>query len=156
MAELAGGISAFIAIAEFGLSLATTLDTFITEAKSAPDRIQRVSDTVLTTSQLLLRVDEIIRGDGYSPSILSDASIEIANRSVRNCEVAIQEIREILQKKGWPAGTTEIKREEFDLSWFSSTFWYWTKPKLEAPLSDLRSIKADLTFLMTTALAVAA
>lgn len=150
-----GEASAILAVAQLGISLSNTLIAYIADVKDAPNRIQRIGNEILTTSERLKEIGELIKKN-EDTKIFSAGGINSAIRCSDECEKIIEEVKTIIQKNKWQPKSKEFKKDEIDISLFSTLRWPFVKIKLEVPRAELQRIKIDLSLLFSSAMALGA
>ena len=146
-----GEAGAIINVAQIGISLSNTLIAYIGEVKDAPSRIHRIGNEVLTTSERLKDIGELVEKNSQS-RILSDESIKSAVRCSSECHKIIEDVKIILCKSGWQGQSRALNEDEIDTSLFSTLRWPFLKVKLEVPRVELQRIKIDLSLIFTSAM----
>lgn len=149
-----GEASAIIAVAHIGIKLSNSLIAYISEVQDAPYRIQRIGNEILTTSERLKDIGEIVDKNRETQTF-NDEGIQSAVRCSEDCKTILNQLRSVLNKRGWqpPLNGSE---DEIDISLFSSLRWPFSKPKLEVPLAELTRVKLDLMLLFSSAMALEA
>lgn len=147
-----GEASAIIAVASLGISLSKTLIEFVGEVKDARSRIERIGNEVLTTSERLKEIGNLIERNKQT-RIFSEEGISSAKRCSTDCQQIIDELKTLLLKGG-----SELRSETFEInaSIFSAIRWPWIRAKLEVPRAELQKVKIDLTLLFSSFMAVGA
>lgn len=147
-----GEASAIFAVAMLGISLSNSLIAYIGEVQDAPSRIQSIGNEVLTTSERLKDIGELVDKNGQT-NTFSDEGVRSAIRCSEECKTILMELKRVLCKSGWSHGPDS---DEIDPSLFSTMRWPFLKPKLEVPRTELMRIKIDLTLLFTSAMVLRA
>lgn len=155
MAAGIGEASAILAVAQLGISLSNTLIAYIADVKDAPNRIQRVGNEILTTSERLKEIGELINKNDKT-KIFSVEGISSAIRCSDECEKIIEEVKTVIQKNKRQPKSKEFKKDEIDISLFSTLRWPFVKIRLEVPRAELQRIKIDLSLLFSSAMALGA
>lgn len=150
-----GEAAAILAIAQLGIGLSNTLIAYVGEVKDAPRRIHRISNEVLTTSERLKDVGELVAKNPQT-KFFNEEGIRSAKRCSDECDKVICEVRQLLQKAGWVSKSQIVERDEIDITLFSSLRWPFIKTKLDVPCTELQRIKLDLSLLYTSAMALGA
>lgn len=150
-----GEASAILTVATLGISLSNSLIAYIGEVQEAPSRIQRIGNEVLTTSERLKDIGDIVDKNGQT-NTFSDEGVQSAIRCSEECKTILMELKRVLCKGGWSQRSTGLERDEIDTSLFSTMRWPFLKIKLEVPRAELMRIKIDLTLLFTSAMAIGA
>jgi hypothetical protein len=96
---MAGEASAIIAIAQLGISLFTTLIGFVGEVKDTAPRVQRIGNEILTTSERLKEIGDLVSKNPQT-KVFSSQGIQCAKRCSYEYERVIAEVRVILGKTG--------------------------------------------------------
>ena len=138
-----GEASAILSVAQIGVSLSKTLFKYIEEVKGAPSHIQSVGNEILTTSERLKDIGELVDQNPQTKAF-SEEGISSAVRSSTECHQIIKEVKTVLYKGGWQDYPTESDKDELDTSLFSKLRWPFAKIKLEVPRAELQRIKLDL------------
>ncbi|KAL8978812.1 MAG: hypothetical protein Q9177_006303, partial [Variospora cf. flavescens] len=76
-----GEASAILAVAHIGISLSNTLIAYVNEVQDAPHRIHRIGNEILTTSERLKDIGELVETNGKTQT-LSKKGVESAEQSV--------------------------------------------------------------------------
>lgn len=155
MAAGIGEASAILAVAQLGISLSNTLIAYIADVKDASSRIQRVGNEILTTSERLKEIGELI-DNNQRTQIFSVEGVKSARRCSNECENIITEVKAIIQKGGLHLKSDDLEKYEIDASLFSTLRWPFLKIKLEVPRAELQRVKIDLTLLFSSAMALGA
>lgn len=150
-----GEASAIITVAHLGISLSNTLIAYIGEVRDAPGRIEQVGNEVLTTSERLKDIGELVDKNPET-NFFSQEGISSAKRCSDECQQVIGEIRQVLQKGGFVPKAQVVEKDEIDVSLFSSLRWPFIKARLEAPRAELQRIKIDLSLLFSSAMGIGA
>ncbi|KAI4264430.1 MAG: hypothetical protein L6R42_000455 [Xanthoria sp. 1 TBL-2021] len=150
-----GEASAILAVAHIGISLSNTLIAYVSEVQDAPFRIQRIGNEVLTTSERLKDIGELVETNGKTQT-LSNEGVQSAIRCSADCENILNQLQGVLKKGGWQQRSETQEKEEIDTSLFSSLRWPFSKTKLEVPLAELTRVKLDLMLLFSSAMALGA
>ena len=150
MAAGIGEASAILTVAQLGISLSKSLIKFIEEVKDAPSHIQRIGNEILTTSERLKDIGELVDQNSQS-KVLSEGGINSAVRCSTECQQIIQDVRILLCKNGWQDPAKDPDKDEVDSSLFSTLRWPFVKIKLEVPRAELHRIKIDLSLLFSAA-----
>jgi hypothetical protein len=150
-----GEASAIITVASLGISLSNTLIAYIGEVRDPPGRIERVGNEVLTTSERLKEIGELVARNPQ-PNFFNHEGIKSAKSCSDECNQVIEEVRQTLQKSGWVPKSQVVEKNEIDISLFSSFRWPFTRTKLDVPRAELQRIKIDLSLLFSSAMALGA
>lgn len=150
MAAGIGEASAILSVAQIGITLAKTLITYIEEVRGAPSHIRRIGNEILTTSERLKDIGELVNQNPQT-KIFSEEGINSAVRCSTECQQIIKEVKTVLYKGGWQDYPRESDRDEVDTSLFSTLRWPFAKIKLEVPRAELHRIKLDLSLLFSAA-----
>ena len=149
MAAGIGEASAILSVAQIGISLSKTLITYIEEVKDAPSHIQRIGNEILTTSERLKDIGELVNQNPHT-KVFSEEGINSAVRCSSECQEIIRDVKSVLLKGGWK------EKDEVDPSLFSTFRWPFAKIKLEVPRAELHRIKLDLSLLFSAAMVLGA
>lgn len=155
MAAGIGEASAILTVAQLGISLSNSLITYIEEVKGASLRIQRIGNEILTTSERLKDIGELISQNSHT-KVFSEEGVNSAVRCSTECQQIIQDVRIVLFKTGWQDRSIDSGKDEVDSSLFSSLRWPFVKTKLEVPRAELHRIKLDLSLLFSAAMVLRA
>ncbi|EEH36254.2 hypothetical protein PAAG_00577 [Paracoccidioides lutzii Pb01] len=147
--------SAIIGIAHVGFALSKALIIYIDEVKDASRRLSLIGNEIRTTSERLEDIGKLV-GKNLTTNFLSSEGIRSAIRASEECAQVIEELRGILGKSGCTHAPTVVEKEEIDISYFTEFKWPWVKFRLEAPRAELQRIKADLTLLFASVMAIGA
>lgn len=150
-----GEASAILAVAQIGISLSNTLIAYVGEVQDAPSRIQRIGNEVLTTSERLKDIWELV-DKNHQTRIFSDEGVPSAARCAEECKKILLELKNVLGKSGWHQQSKIEGKIEIDTSLFSTLRWPFLRTKLEVPRAELNRIKIDLTLLFSSAMALGA
>ncbi|KAL8995989.1 MAG: hypothetical protein Q9169_004405 [Polycauliona sp. 2 TL-2023] len=150
-----GEASAILAVAHIGITLSTTLIAYVGEVQDAPFRIQRIGNEILTTSERLKDIGELVEANNETQT-LSGEGIQSAVRCSDDCGIILNQLRGVLKKGGWQQGPDGQGKEEIDISLFSSMRWPFSKSKIEVTLAELTRAKLDLMLLFSSAMAIGA
>ncbi|ODH48985.1 hypothetical protein GX48_04918 [Paracoccidioides brasiliensis] len=147
--------SAIISIAHVGFALSKALIEYIDEVKDASRRLSLIGNEIRTTSERLEDIGKLVEKN-RTTNFLSSEGIRSAIRASEECAQVIEELRGILGKSGCTHAPTVVEKEEIDISYFTKFKWPWVKFRLEAPRAELQRIKADLTLLFASVMAIGA
>jgi chromosome segregation ATPase len=117
-----GEASAVLAVVQVGLSLATALNTYISDVQDAQDNIQSlVSDIDATFGQLrdlgrLIEKNETVKA-------WSDDGLRNAKKCVIDCEKVIAKLRKLLKKSTASATSAQVDRDEIDITKLERARW---------------------------------
>lgn len=150
-----GEASAILAVAHIDISLSNTLIAYVSEVQDAPHRIHRIGNEILTTSDRLKDIGELVETNGKTQT-LSKKGVESAVRCSADCEIISNQLQGVLKKGGWQQRSDLQEKEEIDTSLFSFLRWPFSKAKLEVPLAELTRVKLDLMLLFSSAMALGA
>ncbi len=150
-----GEASAILAVAQIGISLSNTLIAYVGEVQDAPARIQRIGNEVLTTSERLKEIGELV-DKNHQTRIFSDQGVLSAARCSDECKNILLELKHVLGKSGWHQHSKIEDKIEIDTSLFSTLRWPFLRTKLEVPRAELNRIKIDLMLLFSSAMALGA
>lgn len=155
MAAGIGEASAILTVAQLGISLSKSLITYIEEVKGAPAHIQRIGNEILTTSERLKDIGELVSQNSQT-KVFNEEGINSAVRCSTECQQIIQDLRIVLCKGGWQDHPKESDKDVVDTSLFSTLRWPFIKIKLEVPRAELHRIKIDLSLLFSAAMVLKA
>lgn len=155
MATGIGEASAILSVAQIGISLSKSLITYIEEVKGAPSHIRRIGNEILTTSERLKDVGELVIQNPQT-KVFSEEGINSAVRCSTECQQIIEEVKNVLCKGGWQDYPKVSDKDEVDTSVFSTLRWPFAKLKLEVPRAELHRIKLDLSLLFSAAMVLGA
>ena len=155
MAAGIGEASAILAVAQIGITLSKTFITYCEEVRGAPSHVQRIGNEILTTSERLKDIGELVHRNSHA-KVLSDEGINSAVRCSTECQHIIQDIRTVLCKGGWQSDPKDLDENEIDTSLFSILRWPFVKTKLEVPRAELHRIKLDLSLLFSAVMVLEA
>ena len=155
MAAGIGEASAILSVAQIGISLSKTLITYIEEVKDAPSHIQRIGNEILTTSERLKDIGELVNLNPHT-KVFNEEGINSAVRCSSECQEIIKNVKSVLLKGGWKAYSRDSEKDEVDPSLFSTFRWPFAKIKLEVPRAELHRIKLDLSLLFSAAMVLGA
>lgn len=141
-----GEASAILSVAQIGISLSKTLIKYIEEVKDAPSHIKSIGNEILTTSERLKDIGELVDQNSQTKAF-SEEGISSAVRSSTECRQIIKELKNVLLKSGWQDYPKDSDKDELDTSLFSNLRWPFAKIKLEVPRAELQRIKLDLLLL---------
>lgn len=144
-----------LSVASIGISLSNTLIAYVSEVQDAQNRIQRISNEILTTSERLKEIGDLVDKNGQTHTF-SDEGVQSAVRCSEVCKTVLSELKSILSKGGWRQRTDGQVKDEIDTSIFSKMRWPFVKTKLEVPRAELSKIEIDLTLLFSSAMALKA
>lgn len=155
MAAGIGEASAILSVAQIGINLSKALITYIEEVKDAPSHIQRIGNEILTTSERLKDIGELVNQNPQT-KVFSEEGINSAVRCSSECQDIIRDVKSVLCKGGWKAYPRDSEKDEFHPSLFSTFRWPYAKIKLEVPRAELSRIKIDLSLLFSAAMVLGA
>ncbi len=150
-----GEASAILSVAQIGISLSKSLITYIEEVKGAPSLIQRIGNEILTTSERLKDIGELVNQNPHT-KVFSEEGINSAVRCSTECQQIIEEVKNALYKGGWQDHPKDSDKDEVDTSLFSTLRWPFAKLKLDVPRAELHRIKIDLSLLFSAAMVLGA
>ena len=155
MAAGIGEASAILSVAQIGITLSKTLITYIAEVKDAPSHIKRIGNEILTTSERLKDIGELVNQNPQT-KVFSEEGINSAVRCSLECQEIINDVKSVLYKGGWKTYPRDPDQDEVPPSLFSTLRWPYAKIKLEVPRAELHRIKVDLSLLFSAAKVVGA
>ena len=155
MAAGIGEASAILSVAQIGISLSKTLITYIEEVKDAPSHIRRIGNEILTTSERLKDIGELVERNPRT-KVFREEAINSAVRCSSECQEIIRDVKSVLLKGGWKAYSKDSEKDEVDPSLLSTFRWPFAKIKLEVPRAELHRIKLDLSLLFSAAMVLGA
>lgn len=151
MAAGIGEATTILSVAQIGISLSKTLITYIEEVKSAPSQLRRIGNEILTTSERLKDIGEIV-GQNPQTKVLNEEGINSALRCSTECQQIINDVKDVVFKGGWQDHSKESAEGTLDTSLFAALFWPFAKVKLELPRAELHRIKLDLSLIFSAAM----
>jgi hypothetical protein len=146
-----GEASAIIAVAQLGLTLASTLASFVGDYKEAGNRMNNLSDEIQITSASLQQLGDLAKRN----RLHGERGVLEATNLTERCRLVIFEIRTILKKGDRPLNPSVIDKAEIELSCYKRLKWTtYLRSRLEIPRLELSRLKTDLmlTFLSMIAL----
>lgn len=147
-----GEANAILTVAQVGLQLSFALISYAGEAREVESRIRRIGDEI---SQTAGRLKDL--GDLAQKKLLqNETAIADANRLATTCQSVILEIRTILKKSKVKLDEAAVDKEEIEITLFDRLQWPWVKTRLEVPRAELARLKADLTLMFLSLMALGA
>ncbi|PYH81173.1 hypothetical protein BO82DRAFT_432809 [Aspergillus uvarum CBS 121591] len=174
------GASAVLAFAQLGLSLATTLNTYIADVRHGRDDIANLANEIEATVSHAQELDRIIQ-ENQTTARWSAHGLFLAKKCLQDCQEVIQRLSRLLRRSGGggtiPAaaaaaggrsvvpGTTTatasasdstsdsrtlVSRAEIDLSIFGRLSWPLFKPQLQFLKQELQKIKIEMLLALST------
>ena len=143
----AGGIGEASAIATFlqvGFSLATTLTTYIADAKDAPDDIAGLATEIDATLRQVQELETLL-SENEKTKGWNENGIIFAKKCRTDAERVVKKIVCLLRKSG--TGLPEkgtIEREDIDISLFRRVGWLRFKPRAEVVKHELERTRIDI------------
>lgn len=138
-----GEASAIIGVVQVGFSLATALNTYISDVSDAADDISNLVSDIEATFGQLRDLAKLIAKNVVTKA-WSEDGLRNAQKCVENCEKVIKKLRKLLKKSTASATTEEVNRDEIDVSKLERALWPFIKPQLEVRRKELQSIKQDI------------
>lgn len=147
---MAAGIGEASAIATFlqvGLSIATTLNTYIADVRDAPTEVCDLANEINSTLWQVEVLNSLIASNDPSNG-WSAKGVVFAQKCLAESEKIINNISTLLQKAGRSEeGATLVTRESIDLKLFSQLRWPTFKPQLEKVKRRLECVRMDICLL---------
>ncbi|RAH47955.1 uncharacterized protein BO95DRAFT_429992 [Aspergillus brunneoviolaceus CBS 621.78] len=173
------GASAVLAFAQLGLSLATTLNTYIADVRHGRDDIANLANEIEATVSHAQELDRIIQ-ENKTTARWSAHGLFLAKKCLQDCQDVIQRLSRLLRRSGgggtMPAaaagdrsvlpGTTTtttrsasdttsdsrtlVSRTEIDVSLFGRLSWPLFKPQLQFLKQELQKIKIEMLLALST------
>ena len=151
MAAGIGEAAAILAIAQLGLTLASTLSSFTGDYKEAGNRMNHLSDEIQVASSSLQQIGDLAKQN----RLYGDRSVLQAANLTERCRIVIFEIRTILKKGDKTLNPTAIDKSEIDLSCYKRLKWaMYLKSRLEIPRLELARLKSDLMLVYLSMIAI--
>ncbi|KAJ9233457.1 hypothetical protein DTO271D3_4620 [Paecilomyces variotii] len=148
-----GEASAVIGVAQVGLSLASALNTYISDVSNARDDILSLIGDIEATSRQLADLQQLITRNETTKA-WNENGLRNAQKCVTDCEKTIAKLRKLLRKSSIsnsdsePVG--EVNRDEIDITKFRQAMWPWYKPQLEVYRRELQGAKQDILIAYST------
>ncbi|KAJ9194605.1 hypothetical protein DTO164E3_7272 [Paecilomyces variotii] len=148
-----GEASAVIGVAQVGLSLASALNTYISDVSNARDDILSLIGDIEATSRQLADLQQLITRNETTKA-WNENGLRNAQKCVTDCEKTIAKLRKLLRKSSIsnsdsePVG--EVNRDDIDITKFQQAMWPWYKPQLEVHRRELQGAKQDILIAYST------
>jgi hypothetical protein len=144
-----GEASAIIGIVQVGISLAITLNSYVSEVKEAQEDILELTSDIDSTLLQLRDLGKLIEQNDITHA-WSDDGVMLAKKCVTDCEKVIAKLRKLLKKSTASAASDQVTRDEIDVKKFEKALWPLYKPELLVRKQELRSIKQDILIAYAT------
>ncbi|KAK3721577.1 hypothetical protein LTR37_003133 [Vermiconidia calcicola] len=143
MAELVGGVSAVLTMAEIGFSLANTLYQYASSVKGAEKDIRAIAKDVELTSKVLRQTHEQIKQD-QDAKLCSNEAIGLTSDVLQGCQDAFRDVDEAL-KSSMKFGTDG----KWSVTRTGRLLWPLKSNKLELLRANLEKLKTTLLLLLS-------
>lgn len=154
--EAIGAAATIIGLVQAGLSLAKALNTYAGTVHDANDDIAVLADDVYSTYRHLNDLDLVLKKNEKAEVLTADA-LESAQKCIRQAEILIRKLKKLLIKGYGSDDAGEIiESKQIDISKFKKGIWYIYKSEFELRRSELAQIKADISLIYLTYLALSA
>ena len=117
-----GEVSAIASVISLGFSLATTLNTFISDVTDARDDISSLISDIEATVGQLRDLGKLIEKNETTKA-RSEDGLRNAKKCVTDCERIIVKLRKLLNKSAASTTSVEVKRDEIDVSKLERSLW---------------------------------
>lgn len=138
-----GEASAVLGVAQIGLSLAITLNTYISDIGDAKDDILSLIGDIEATSRQLGDLELLIQKNEVTHA-WNENGLRNAQKCITDCEKIIAKLRSLLKKSKTSKLSGEVKREEIDIGKLQQALWPLYKPQLQVRRRELQSVKQDI------------
>ena len=138
-----GEASAIVGILQGGFSLATVLNTYISDVSDAGDDIASLVSDIEATFGQLRDLGKLIEKNKTAKA-WSEDGLRNAEKCVTDCEKIITKLRKLLKKSTASATLEEVSRDEIDISKLERARWPFIKPQMEIRRRELQRIKQDI------------
>ncbi|KAK1148131.1 hypothetical protein N8T08_010770 [Aspergillus melleus] len=159
------GASAAIAFVQLGLSIATTLNTYIADVRHGRADVANLANEIEATVLHAQELDKLIQEDELTAR-WSQQGRYLAKKCLTDCHDVIKRLSDLLRRSG---GTTPgmpvlngandaesndtkslISRTDIDMSNFNRLYWPLLKPQLQCLKQELQKIKLDILLAVNT------
>lgn len=154
--EAVGAAATIIGLVQTGLSLAKALNTYAGTVHDSNDDIAIIADDIYATYRHLNDLDLVLKKNEKA-GILTDDALASAQKCIRQAEILIRKLKKLLVKGyGNDDAGAIIESTQIDVSKFKKGIWYIYKSEFELRRSELARIKADISLIYLTYLALSA
>ncbi|KAI9034861.1 uncharacterized protein KD926_005183 [Aspergillus affinis] len=158
------GASAALAFVQLGLSIATTLNTYIADVRHGRGDIADLANEIEATVLHAQELDKLIKEDELTAR-WSEKGRDLANKCLTNCRNVIKKLSDLLRRSGGTAsgkvlnGADEaesndtkslISWTDIDMSNFNRLYWPLLKPQLKCLKQELYDIKLSILLAVNT------
>ncbi|KAH8432813.1 uncharacterized protein LDX57_010442 [Aspergillus melleus] len=159
------GASAAIAFVQLGLSIATTLNTYIADVRHGRADVANLANEIEATVLHAQELDKLIQEDELTAR-WSRQGRYLAEKCLTDCNDVITRLSDLLRRSG---GTTPgmpvlngadeaksndtkslISRTDIDMSNFNRLYWPLLKPQLQCLKQELQKLKLDILLAVNT------
>jgi hypothetical protein len=143
------GASAIFTITQVGLSLATTLNTYVADVRNGRDDITNLANEIGATVIHIQELNNLIEGNSRTWG-WSDNGLLLAKKCCTECEKVLIKLRVVFCKSGAVTKGDNVTRDEIDISIFDRLSWPLLKPRLAVLRQELQMIKIDILIALNT------
>lgn len=147
--EAVGSASAIVGIVGFGLSIATTLQTYIESTKEADERLRDTAHDVAATASALQQLHTLIELDEKTEGtkIFSKDGLKGVNDTAAQCNVVFKRIVLHLNNAGY-SDTEPQKYLELKISIINHLRWPWLEPRILRCRRELERLLLKLLLML--------
>ena len=138
-----GEASAIVGLVQVGFSLATALNTYVSDVSDAGDDISSLISDIEATFGQLRDLGKLIEKNEKTKA-WSEDGLRNAKKCVTDCEKSITKLRKLLKKSTASATSEEVNRDDIDVSKLERVLWPFIKPQVEVRRRELQRIKQDI------------
>lgn len=153
--EVVGSVATVVGLLQAGLSLAKALNTYAGTVHDSNDDIAVIADDIYATYRHLSDLDLVLKQNEKAGILTADA-LESARKCVKQAEILIIKLKKLLVKGGNADATEIVESAQIDIGKFRKGIWYIYKSEFELRRSELAQIKADISLIYLTYLALSA
>lgn len=159
------GASAAITFVQLGLSIATTLNTYIADVRHGRDDVANLANEIEATVSHAQDLDKLIQENKLT-SRWSEHGLFLAQKCLTDCHDVIKRLSALLRRSGGTApgmpvlnGADEVEsndtkslisRTDIDMSNFNRLYWPLLKPQLQYLKQELQKIKIEILLAVNT------
>jgi hypothetical protein len=143
------GVSAVVAIAQLGFSLATTLNTYVADVRNGRDDIANLANEIEATVIHVEELDKLIEENSITHG-WNQNGLKIAKKCCTDCQTALTQLRTVFSKTGAAISGNIVTRNDIDISILNRLTWPSQKGRLAILKQDLQRVKIDILIALNT------
>lgn len=137
------GVSAVVAIAQVGFSLAQTLNTYVADVRNGRGDIANLANEIDATATHIEELDKLIQENNTTNGWNSNG-LKIAKKCSIDFEETLNQLRAVFSRSGATLSNKRVTRDDIDNSVFNRLTWPSQKTRLQSLRQDLYRVKIDI------------